>query len=336
MNRTMVKRGIGAAALAIIAALLLGYLLKGKDQERQDVVDMALPGAQEVKQSLNIPSIGGNAAKDAAKNTSDAVKNAADGADETVIASASALGNAANQNIKTAKTAVNTYENKGKDLDFTIRPPKGEKREIVDHIGKSKQEDQKQKVASSTTSTGVNANKAQQNTGAISRPKDGSVVASSSASKPIHHSTKPAYRPRLVGERERKPGYGIVVAEPTAKKHRKHTQIQKKIITTKKKVISTKKKETTTKKNIPAKKTGGYSIQLLATSSSSRANNLKNTMKKEGYDSFVSRTTKNGKVLFRVRVGKFANRQTAIATQSQMQRRYKKNQYVTTSLVVSN
>lgn len=332
MNRTMVKRGIGAAALAIIAALLLGYLLKGKDQERQDVVDMALPGAQDVKQSLNIPSIGGNAAKDAAKNTSDAVKSATDGADETVIASASALGNAANQNIKTTKTAVNTYENKGKDLDFTIRPPKGERREIIDNIGKSKQEDQKQKIASSSN-TGINTsvnNKAQQNTGAISRPKDGSVVASSSssASKPIHHSTKPAYRPRLVGERERKPGYGIVVAEPTERKYKKHTQTQKKVITTKKKEKTTHRK--------PTKKTGNYAIQLLATSSSSRANNLKKTMIKEGYDSFVSKTTKNGKILFRVRVGKFASRQAALATQNKMKRRYKKNQYVISSLVVSN
>ena len=53
MDNAMVKRGIGAIVLAIIAALLLGYLLKDKSRERQDVVDMKLPGAPEI----NIPSL---------------------------------------------------------------------------------------------------------------------------------------------------------------------------------------------------------------------------------------------------------------------------------------
>ena len=38
MDNAMVKRGIGAVVLAIIAALLLGYLLKDKSRERQEVV----------------------------------------------------------------------------------------------------------------------------------------------------------------------------------------------------------------------------------------------------------------------------------------------------------
>ena len=316
MNRTMVKRGIGAAALAIVAALLLGYLLKGKDQERQEVVDMTLPGAQEVKQSLNIPNLGGNSTKDATKNTADAAKNAANGAGETVIASADALGNAANENVKTKKTAVNTYENKGDDLDFTIRPPKGEKRQIVDNIGKSKQEPK------STTASTNKTSSAQQNTGSISRPTDGSVIASTSSSEP----KKSVYRPRLVGERERKASYGIVVAEPSEKSKRKAQQAQA-------------KKESATKKQTKpvekATKKGSYAIQLLATSSSSRANNLKKLMQKEGYSSFVSKTSKNGKILFRVRIGNYSNRQIATTAQSKLKRRYQKNPYVASSLVVS-
>ena len=327
MNRTMVKRGIGAAALAIVAALLLGYLLKGKDQERQEVVDMSLPGAQEVKQSLNIPNIGGNAAKEAAKNTKDAAKTAANGAEETVIASADALGNAANENIKTKKTAVNTYENKGDDLDFTIRPPKGEKRQIVDNIGKSKQDKDYQAPKSTTAS----ANKTtQKNTGAISRPTDGNIVASSNSS----HSSKPSkqtYRPRLVGEKERKASYGIVVAEPSEKSKRQ-AQARK---NREDKKHAAKKQAKSAAEVAKTKKGGAYTIQLIATSSSSRANNLKNVMKKEGYKSFVSKTTSNGKVLFRVRLGNYSSRQAAITAQSKMKSRYQKNQYVKSSLVVS-
>ena len=313
MNRTMVKRGIGAAALAIVAALLLGYLLKGKDQERQEVVDMTLPGAQEVQQSLNIPTLGAN---DAVKSTADATKNAASGTGETVIASADALGNAANENIKTQKTAVNTYENKGDDLDFTIRPPKGEKRQIVDNIGKSKQEIQ---TPTSTTASTNNTSSAQQNTGSISRPTDGSVVASTSSSEP----RKPVYRPRLVGEKERKASYGIESAE-SAEKSKRQAQAKKNKEAEKQAMLAAQ-----------AAKKGNYTIQLLATSSSSRANYLKKVMQKEGYSSFVSKTTKNSKVLFRVRIGDYNNRQIALTAQNKMKRRYQKNQYVTDSLVVS-
>jgi len=41
----MVKRGIGAVVLAIIAALLLGYLLKDKGHQRQKVLEMSLPNS---------------------------------------------------------------------------------------------------------------------------------------------------------------------------------------------------------------------------------------------------------------------------------------------------
>jgi cell division septation protein DedD len=111
MNRTMVKRGIGAAVLAIIAALLLGYLLKGKGQERQEVVDMNLPGATDVKKSLNIPSLKGVDAEDATQKSADASQDssnavqtaagvAAGAAAGTVVASAAGAADKVNQAIK--------------------------------------------------------------------------------------------------------------------------------------------------------------------------------------------------------------------------------------------
>ena len=328
MNRTMVKRGVGAAALAIVAALLLGWLLKDKDQERQDVVDMKLPGAEEVQQSLNIPSLKGDGS-DATK-TADA--KAAAGAGETVVASADPNGTLAGQasaNVNTKEVGVNTFENKGSDIDFTIRPPKGEKREIIDNIGKPKEEQVK---PSATQTASVAADTAQQNSGAISRPNEGTVVAS---------TTEPApktYRPRLVEEKERKASYGIVVAEKqAAAQSRKQAQQAAARAAAKEQAAEKAAEKANSPAQVAQSPTGrnGYAIQLLATSSSSRANNLKSIMTKEGYKTAVSKTTKNGKTLFRVRVGGYQNRQAAVKAQNSMKRRYQKNQYVKTSMVVA-
>ncbi|MCK5810213.1 MAG: SPOR domain-containing protein, partial [Cocleimonas sp.] len=80
---------------------------------------------------------------------------------------------------------------------------------------------------------------------------------------------------------------------------------------------------------------GRFSVQLLATSSSSRANNLKKVMSKEGYRVSVSKTAKQGKVLFRVRIGNYSTRAAAASAQRNMKRRYKRNQAINSSIIVS-
>ena len=377
MNRTMVKRGIGAAVLAIVAALLLGYLLKGKGQERQEVVDMNLPGATDVKQSLNIPSLKGADGENAAQNSADATKTAvgvaagaAAVAAGTIVASATGAADKVNQatkDIKTKEVAVNTFKNKGDDLDFTIRPPKGEKRVIIDNIGKSKQQQAAASVPASTANSSnnggsdkgdiaasaaanTNASKAQ-NSGAIARSSSskGSVVASSE-----EKVQKRTYRPRLVDEKKRSASYGIVVAENSSKPSRvqkerreqrkaaelKKAAARKKAQANKAKQQATDRKKAQTKAKQQAKPQkkagkGRFSIQLLATSSSSRANNLKNVMRREGYPTSVSKTTRGGKVLFRVRIGNYSTRAAATSVQRKMMRRYKRNQAVNSSIIIS-
>ena len=313
MNRTMVKRGVGAAALAIVAALLLGWLLKDKDQERQDIVDMKLPGAAEVQQSLNIPSL-----KGAGSDTTQT-------AGETVVASTDANG--ASTDVSTKETGVNTFQNEGSDLDFTIRPPKGEKREIIDNIGKAKENQTLPTAETDSTAVAAAANnaKAQQNSGAINRTGEGTVVAST-------EPTQKAYRPRLVEEKERKANYGIVAAEKQAAAQAKKQLAAAKAAEEKaaaKAKAAAQAAQSSTGQN-------GYAIQLLATSSASRANNLKSIMSKEGYQTFVSKTAKDGKTLFRVRVGGYTDHPAAVKAQNSMKRRYQKNQYVNTSMVVAN
>ncbi len=324
MNRTMVKRGIGAAFLAIIAALLLGYLLKGKDQERQEVVDMSLPGAQEVKKSLNIPALKGDTSKHLVQKTERSTE-------ESVVASADAAPekvNEATKDINTREIAVNTFKNKGDDLDFTIRPPKGEKREIVDNIGKPPRH---QKTPKATTendssddgsivaSASANSSNHQNKSGSITRSSSqGTVVASSSA-----------YRPRLEGERRRSANYGLATEESVKKARQRKEREERRAERKREREKAKQAAEASSNKK------GHYTIQLLATSSSSRATNLKNIMRQEGYHSFISKTSRDGKVLFRVRIGNYSTQQAAKAAQRTMQRRYRKNQQVKDSIIIS-
>jgi cell division septation protein DedD len=325
MNRTMVKRGIGAAVLAIIAALLLGYMLKGKDQERQEVVNMSLPGASEVKQSLNIPTLKGNNAKNTTDDTGETVIAAAPGAADKV--------NQATKDLNVTEVAVNTFKNEGDDLDFTVRPPKGERREIVDNIGKSKQQLAFSSVgsgnsttasqnngdiaASTNATTRTGSNTSQSSSGSITRSSSqGTVVASSEERK--------SYRHRLVDEQKRSASYGVVAAEKASRQERRERRQERK-----------EKEKAAENKQKTEAKTGHFSIQLLATSSSSRAKNLKDVMHEEGYSSYIKKASKNGKVLFRVRIGNYSTRQVAVSAQRKMQRRYRRNQHVNESIIVN-
>jgi cell division septation protein DedD len=329
MNRAMVKRGIGAAALAILAALLLGYLLKDKGQERQEVVNMKLPGASEVKDSLNIPALkGSDTAKNLTQKGEDEIVASADGAAEKV--------NEATKDLKVKEVAVNTFKNKGEDLDFTVRPPKGERREIVDNIGKSRQDTASTSGSSSRgtlrddgdIAASASAGGGGSRSGSISRsaPSDGTVVASSDR----------GYRPRLVDEKRRSANYGLDNSSELTRRERrelreKHRAEKRRA---ERKAVKAKEDAEEEKKRNKADK-DHYAIQLLATSSSSRANKLKSVMGDEGYPTRVSKTNGNGKVLFRVRIGNYTTRQGAVSAQRTMQRRYKRNQYVNDSIIVA-
>lgn len=321
----MVKRGIGAVVLAIIAALLLGYLLKDKGQERQDVVEMSLPGTTDTKIDLS------DASENAGTVVADGATDLANGADATgakVVAAATgagvamtaAAGNAANSTgnaVANAGNAANQQlaSNSNVKPGFSIRPAgANEHRDIVDLNGKNASN----KSTDEKTSKPANKQKASGN---------GAVVASASG-----NAQKDTYRPRLIKERKKTK----IVASSRGSNNQ--TAANRSSTTTK--VVSSSKKAKAKSKaasaNTSAAKVGGYAIQLIATSSQSRAKKLKNTMKSEGYFSYITRTKRNGKVLYRVRVGVKGNRNSAIAFQQKMKRRYKKNFFVQNSLIVSN
>ena len=127
----MVKRGIGALVLAVIAALLLGYLLKDKSREREEVV-MKLPNAPE----MNIPSLMGNLTEptdtptllDNTNDNSNSLKESG----SAIIASATGTVNNATDTVKVAMDSTSAAI-QGMKPGFAIRPSlQNEEKEIVD------------------------------------------------------------------------------------------------------------------------------------------------------------------------------------------------------------
>jgi len=364
----MVKRGIGAVVLAIIAALLLGYLLKDKSRERQEVVKMDLPG---ITSESKIPSLSATAddtgsavtddgtgnltdnAVDTAKSAGATVVAAAAGATTAVATTASEVADKADKakaTVGQAVTPATSVAGNGNTMmrpGFSIRPAApGEQRDSIDPSRGGNTTTQAKAPRKRST-----AGSSKKSTGSASHKTRSNVVASTSG------APKETYRPRLIKERKTRivsSAQGSNRSKESIKKPRtvKHT-----VITAKKSAIgkkSTAKRSTTAKKSTAkkgiAKKSkvakssasantashGGYAIQLMATASASRAKKLAKTMKREGYNTFIMRTKKNNKTLYRVRVRAGKSRNAAIAVQKKMKRRYQKNFFVQNSLVVSN
>ncbi len=303
----MVKRGIGAVVLAIIAALLLGWLLKDKSQERQELVDIKMPNASE----MNIPSL-----TDAVDKVTDSATNLVEGAKEKVSQAGDSVASAASGAVdsmkSTASEATKTISDNIESSDspsvssnskkpgFSIRPSQqNETKEIIDNVNNNTANvavDEKAKTtktAGETTTTTATTN---------------TVVAST---KKLAN-----FAPKIIEKKK------------TVKNNTKISPVKKKTV----KKVAPKPANTQTTANIA----GQYSIQLLATSSNTRAQKLANVMTSEGYSSSITQTNRNGKLLYRVRVGGYIDRSKAIKAQEGMKRRYQKNFFVQNSLVVSD
>lgn len=295
MDNAMVKRGIGAVVLAIIAALLLGYLLKDKSSERQKVVDMKLPGAPE----LNIPSLTGSSEPTTppailVNETTEKVTENVKKVESEVVAAAAGTASKLKDAGKDVLETVSSSSKPG----FAIRPPSAnEQRETVDNTSSNEKQTTEKELKTT-------------------------IVASTTASAP-KKPTKP-FKPSLVEEKKKPVKKKVVKPKAPAKKAK--DPVAKKPEKTAAPVAA----------NTSPAPSGKYSVQLLATSSQSRANKLSTTMKGEGYNSFITQTTKNNKVLYRVRLGAHNDRNAAMKAQQNLKRRYQKNFFVQNSLVVSN
>jgi len=77
-----------------------------------------------------------------------------------------------------------------------------------------------------------------------------------------------------------------------------------------------------------------FVVQLLASSSASKANRVINVFVEEGYRNInINTILRNGQSLHRVQIGPFGTRADAQRVLDQMKRRYKKNPYVNSAVV---
>ena len=325
MDNAMVKRGIGAVVLAIIAALLLGYLLKDKSRERHDVVDMNLPGTAD---TTKIPSLSDtiDGAGAAINNGTDSLAEKANETGATVVASATgadtAISDTVNDAVDTVATTASQAAAPAMNLNsmrpgFSIRPAgDNEQRDIVDPNSGN------QTQASTSKENPPASNK---NSQGSKKKSNENVVASAKGT----NRAKDTYKPRLIKERKTR----IVATSKGSSQQKSNKARPSKQASTSASANSRKSKTTRTTSN--ARK-GSYAIQLMATSSQSRAKKLAKVMKGEGYPSYITKTSLNSKTLYRVRIRAGKSRNSALAIQKKMKRRYQKNLSVQSSLVVSN
>nr|CAA6828384.1 MAG: Unknown protein [uncultured Thiotrichaceae bacterium] len=76
-----------------------------------------------------------------------------------------------------------------------------------------------------------------------------------------------------------------------------------------------------------------YVVQLTASSSQTKAQNIRNTFAGKGYNAFVSPLMVNGRQLYRVQIGYYTNKADAEATLNQMRQQNPSDIYVEDAIV---
>ncbi len=316
MDKTTTRRMIGAIVLVLVAALVLAYLLKTKNNQPNmaQVQDVTLPTEPilkfpgdkntidsnftstdddtDQKVGLDIRPSGADIALSPSSDTSNAVSGASsqqqqaqqqDGKDIVSgnSTAASGLGSGASANADAAKPSDQQASNSGSSSQSSQSKNKDDKKTLKDAD--------------------------------IAKLGDDKV----SPKKPDNDKKE---KPRLVGEKR------LPKASESASSSRKE-------VTLKKRSDIDKKPVTTGGETIP---TDGVSIQILATSSKAKADAVKKEMVSEGYPAYIMSAIKNGKTLYRVRIGSYQDKATAEDVQARMKRRYTKNQNIQNSYVVTN
>lgn len=305
MDKTTTRRMIGAIVLVLVAALVLAYLLKSKNNQPEinKVQDVTLPsspilefpgdgsasgtaatadGNTDQKVGLGVRPDGLSPAGDAVSDAAQANQTVADnnsGVGRKVVGGASS---APQQGSQTADSGKSSSQNAGSSQSKSA--------------DKSSSKLKEADILSLDSGSKVSSNK-------------------DKSSKKDEDKKKSASKPRLVGE----------------KKLPKHSDKPRKPVKEEKE-----KKELAKKAASDAVPTTGFSIQLLATGSESKANAVKAQMVGEGYPAYTTSVIKDGKTLYRVRVGAYQGRDEADSVQARMKRRYTKNSNVQNSLVVAN
>ena len=312
MEKAVVRRGVGAIVLALVAALLLGYLLKGKRDDRKHVVDK-----QTMPSDIQIFPRGNGS-----DSNSSATADSGTGAGKAAAVGAIAAAGAA------AASALASSDSKKSGSD-AVRGSFSNSKDRLTDAGSGNASMGKNKITVDGAGQAIVNNK---NAGAretpaqfsIRAPKKNEVrpIVDRSTSNKIARSNA-----RLIGEKKLPPiSAGSRKVASSRGRSTSSTSGTHKIASTKARIASTKTPVATGRNK--------YSVQLLATSNSNKANTLSSTMKKEGYATYVKASKKGSGNLYRVRLGHFSGRADAIKKQTDLKRRYRKNPYIQSSVVV--
>lgn len=357
-NKATTKRMIGAVVLVLVAALLLAWLLKGKNRDGQQ--DMAMNQTGETKPILGFPGVGGDAQKpsllgedpNAAQNQQQVGIGMVgmDGAQQQAGA-----GNTQQQGgiipgieVKMPATEPNT-------TGFDVRPG-GEVRDVVDTDGKVKDGTGSMGTGDAKPGSGKTADAGQ---GAAAQGGQQASAPSQPVAPPAASSPSQQDKPATGAEPEKKPSSRVVLVnekpvprasstesasakaareaaaakEAAAKKAAAEAAAKKAAA---EKAAADKSKELAKSAAGASAAGGGFSIQVLASSDKAKADAIAAPLKADGYKVSVANASVGGKTVYRVSVSGFADRAAADAAQAKLKSRYKQNQAIQGSFVTSN
>jgi cell division septation protein DedD len=334
-NKATTKRMIGAVVLVLVAALLLAWLLKGKNRDLQNA---NLNQPAETKTILGFPEV----------STDANGKPILVPQDNTAANAGAGLG-ANPQVIPVEPAPAANTPTTAPAAGFAVRPTAPaptESRQVVDTDGQVKNglgnigsNDTKAPTTTTTDLTGAE-------TQPLSLPSSESKATGHHATEAASTKDRPAASKTSVSapEEKRSPRPVLVGEKAVAKdaelaSGKSMSAIEKAAAEKSLALAKEEKGEKAEKASIASAKDsetsagGDYSIQLMASSDKAKAEEVRKAMTAEGYKVALVEAKVDGKAIYRVRVGDYPKKEDAAAAQAKMKERYTKNTYVQNSFV---
>lgn len=328
-NKATTKRMIGAVVLVLVAALLLAALLRSKKQEAPN---MAMDNASETKPILGFPGVSDEQKPSLVNENPDAVaqQNQEGSADQNAATAQTGMG--AEQTQPEGQTVVNT-------TGFDVRPSTGgEARQVVDTDGKVKEDTGNMGGNEAVPSDKTAQTDEGQGQQVVIPPASSQTSSASNNDKPAEPEPvveKKASKPVLVGERRvpNPPSAESAAKKAAAEKAAAEKAAAEKAAAAKSRELAA---STSAGSTEAAASTGGFAVQVMASSDKAKADSVAGPLKADGHQVAVNKASVDGKVFYRVQITGFKTRADAANAQASMKRRYTQNQYVQNSFVTAN
>jgi cell division septation protein DedD len=337
-NKATTKRMIGAVVLVLVAALLLAWLLKGKNRESQE---MAMNQPAETKPIIGFPGV-----EDQKPGLLNEDPNAAAQQGQNLAQNGVDAGQ---QNLN-LEGSVNAQVVTPTGTDLSVRPS-GNGTAGTGSVGAGDVAGTTTtgSTAHSSTSQMVGSGSTSAGTGSVGVSSSSSVDVSASAKdKPKSETAKSETTVTqkkssavLVGEHavpkatSEESMRDRVAHEAAAKKAAADKAAAEKAAADKSKELASSAKDTekagTTSSSTVA--VGGYAIQLMASADKVKAEAVAKPLLAEGYKVTVAEVKVDGKAIYRVRIGGYAKKDDAVAAQAKLKARYTQNPDVQNSFV---